>query len=87
VKFSWTAPTDSGGNAITINAYRVTIRAADGTTFVMSPTGTGCNPTSTAAVALIVTNAWCEMEMADLSAAPYTLLQGAQIIATVEAEN
>jgi hypothetical protein len=60
-------------------------RASDGSTFTESSSGSGCNPTDAAAIALIVTNGYCDIEMAVLRASPFSLVQADLIYAKVAA--
>ena len=84
---AWTTPSVLGGTGITITAYAVYIRESDGSTFSEAPAGSGCSPASSAAIAAIVTNENCDIEMSLLRAAPFNLVQGEPIVVRVRAEN
>jgi hypothetical protein len=74
VKISWTAPTDLGGTGITIEEYSVLVRQSDASTFTQTALGSGCRPADPTAIAKIVTDAYCEIEMQAFLDAPYSLI-------------
>lgn len=87
VRIAWTAPSNTGGTGVVITAYKVLVRDSGGSTFVAVPSGSGCEPGTPAAMATIVSNAACEIEMALFWTAPFNLAQGADIVAKVQAQN
>lgn len=84
-RVSWTAPASTGGASVDISAYKVLFRESDGSTFTESSSGSGCNPSDPTAIALIVTNGYCDIEMAILRVSPFSLVQADLIYAKVAA--
>jgi titin len=76
-KIAWVAPDDRGA---AITAYHVFVKKSDGT---MTTDLTYCN----GADATVIANLFCEIPMAALRAAPYSLAVGALVEAQVQAEN
>lgn len=56
-------------------------------TFSEATSGTGCNPTDASAIATIVSNEQCNIEMSVLRDAPFNLAQGDPIVVKAQALN
>jgi hypothetical protein len=80
VNVAWATPSVLGGNGITISAYAIYIREDDGVSFSLAPSGSGCNPTDPTAIATIVANENCDIEMSVLRGEPFNLVQGNAIV-------
>jgi hypothetical protein len=76
-RITWTAPASNGA---TITAYEILIRHADGTTLSAAATCDGADP-------VIVGARQCEVPLATLRAAPYSLARGALVQAKARALN
>lgn len=87
VNVAWSTPSVLGGVGITISAYAVFIRESDGSTFSVAPSGSGCSPSSPAAIASVVANENCDIEMSLLRVAPFNLVQGDPIVVKMQAQN
>jgi len=80
VTITWDLPTNTGGDGITIDEYRVLIRHADGVTFSEPAGYDGTNAT-------LVSTRTLEVEMATLHAIPFYLTQADDVIVKVQARN
>lgn len=77
VQISWNASANERHSAVF--AYRVKVQQSDGT-FIEHP---ACGGTDSAVLAALT----CSVSMASLLAAPFNLLEGQRVNATVEALN
>ena len=80
VTITWDAPLDSGGDGILIDTYYIFIFDKDGVDSYETGDCDGTDQT-------IIDARTCEVEMATLISAPYSLAQGADVIVQVQAGN
>ena len=78
VNISWISPTSNGESII---SYEIEVLSSDGITFYQDTTDCNGNITT------IVTDLYCEIPMATLTATPYSLAFGSLIQAKVRAYN
>jgi hypothetical protein len=78
VNISWISPTSNGESII---SYEIEVLSSDGITFYQDTTDCNGNITT------IVTDLYCEIPMATLTATPYNLAFGSLIQAKVRAYN
>ena len=77
IVITWDAPSNSGGNGISIDQYAITIQGADGVYRQDSTACNGAEPTITASRS-------CEVPMSHLLAAPFSLAQGSEVDVLVQ---